>query len=279
MASPSEFLLSMGRSVLTPYSRLPGVACTAITGSSAEGHSDTHSDLDTTIYYDEMPPEADIRAIREQVGGGPLLWSLGSYAEGEFIESYRLKGVEVQIGHTTVARWEADIAKTLAGEEPGSPLHKAMSGTLVSIAVNGDERLEAWKRTLRVYPDVLRVAMVKHFLKFFAMWGVIDRLYIRDSNLWMRQALVESSFNLLGVAAGLEPAVLHDVSVQAGGALHRGSFDSSRRSWGEAGGVVGGADSGGGAGLARAGGGDGDAGGAGVAGGGYGRGAEGAGAG
>ncbi len=203
MASPSEYLLSMGRSVLTPYSRLPGVACTAITGSSAEGHSDHHSDLDTTIYYDSMPPEEAIRAIREQVGGGPLAWSLGSYAEGEFIESYRVKGVEVQIGHTTVARWEADIAKTLAGEEPGSPLHKAMSGTLVSIAVSGDERLEGWKRALRVYPDVLRVAMVKHFLKFFAVWGVIDRLYIRDSNLWMRQVLVESSFNLLGVAAGL----------------------------------------------------------------------------
>ena len=153
MSTPSEFLLGLGRVVLTPYSKLPGVACAAVTGSAAENHADPHSDLDSTVYYDTLPPEEEIRAIRERVGGGPLLWSLGSYAEGEFIESYRVNGVEVQIGHTTVARWEADMAKTLAGEEPGSPLHKAMSGTLVSIAVSGDNRLEAWKRRLREYPE------------------------------------------------------------------------------------------------------------------------------
>lgn len=43
------------------------------------------------------------------------------------------------------ARWEADIDRVLAGEELASPLHKAMSGTLISIAITGDDLLEKWK--------------------------------------------------------------------------------------------------------------------------------------
>jgi hypothetical protein len=203
MTKASQHLLTLGRELLAPFTRLPGVACAAITGSSAEGLSDAHSDLDMTIYYDSMPAEAEVRAARESLNGGPLVWSMGSHADGEFAEAFRLKGVECQIGHVTVARWEADIAKTLAGEEPGSPLHKAMSGTLVSIPVFGAARLEEWQRRLRDYPHALRVAMVRHHLKFFAIWGVWERIATRDAGLWLRQTLVESSFNLLGTSAGL----------------------------------------------------------------------------
>ncbi len=201
--TPSEYLLALGRAVLEPYSRLPGIACAAITGSCTEGLSDMYSDLDTTLYYDSFPPEDQIRAVREKVGGSALLWSLGSYAEGEFIESYKLRGVECQLGHTTVARWEQDLDRTLAGQEPGGPLHKAMTGTLISIPICGADRLAAWQARIREYPDALRLAMVRHHLKFFALWGVLPRLEVRDAGLWMRQALLDSSFNLMGVLAGI----------------------------------------------------------------------------
>jgi hypothetical protein len=204
MSTPaSAYLLALGRCVLTPYTHLPGVACAAITGSSAEGLSDTNSDLDSTIYYDTLPAEADIRAVREQVGGGPLILSLGSYADGEFMESFRVNGVECQVGHTTVAQWEKEMTRILAGEDPGSPSHKAMSGTLISIPITGDDRLEAWKQRIRAYPDALRLSMVRHHLRFFALWGVLDRVLTRDANLWYRQSLLDASFNLLGVCAGL----------------------------------------------------------------------------
>jgi hypothetical protein len=201
--TPSEFLLDLARRVLTPYSKLPGIACVAITGSCTEGYSDHYSDIDSTVYYDSFPPEDAIRALREQVGGGPLKFNMGSYAEGEFLESFYVDGVEIQVGHTTVAKWEADMTRILAGEEPASPLHKAMSGTLISIPIVGEHRLNAWQARIRDYPHALRLAMVRHHLKFFPIWGVLERTYTRDAALWMRQVLVESSFNLIAVAAGL----------------------------------------------------------------------------
>ena len=203
MTSHSEQLLRLGRSILVPYSELPGAVCTIITGSAAEGLADEFSDLDMIVYYASMPDEQQIRSIRQHIGGGPLTWSVGAHADGEFGEGFRVQGVDCQICHTTLARWEADIARVLCGDEVATPLHKAMSGTLLSIAVSGPELLEKWKDRLQGYSDALVAAMVERHLQFFPIWGVLARLERRDASLWIRQVLVESSFNLLGVLAGL----------------------------------------------------------------------------
>lgn len=216
----SEYLRTVGKRVLAPYCKLPGAACAVITGSSAEGLSDFHSDLDMIVYYDAFPPEEAMRALRATLTAAPLQWSLGSYAEEEFIESFRVEGIECQIVHTTVAQWERQMRETLAGKEPGGPLHKAMSGTLAAIPVHGAERLERWKALLRDYPEELRIAMVRQHLKFFALWGVNDRLEIRDSELWFRQSLLESSFNLIGVCAGLSKRYFSTFQFKRGGRFY-----------------------------------------------------------
>lgn len=203
MTSHSKTLLALGRRVLEPYAQLEGAACAAITGSNAEGHADEFSDLDMTVYYTRLPGEDAILAVRERLGGGPVTWNVGKHADGEMAFAYRVQGVECQIGHVTIARWEADIDRVLRGEELASPLHKAMSGTLISTAIKGDELLEKWKSRLRAYPDSLATDMVKHHLQFFPIWGLLPRLGRRNAELWMRQVMVESSFNILGVLAGL----------------------------------------------------------------------------
>ena len=156
-----------------------------------------------TVYYSRLPPENAILAVREQLGGGPITWKIGDHADGEFAIAFRVEGVECQIGHVTVERWEADIDRVLRGEELASPLHKAMSGTLISIPILGEDLLGKWKSKLCAYPDSLASAMVKHHLQFFPIWGLLPRLKTRNAELWMRQVMVESSFNILGILAGL----------------------------------------------------------------------------
>src|SRR5262249_49698553 len=161
-----------GRSVLNSYGELPHVACAAITGSTAEDIADTHSDLDMTVYYDadSLPTDADLNLARGRLGESPRICMLGDRAEGDIVESFRHNGVECQVRHTTVAKWEADITGVLAGNDPGGPLHKAMSGTLTSLAVLGENRLIEWQARLREYPQWLREAMARHHLQFFALW-------------------------------------------------------------------------------------------------------------
>ncbi|MGG6268451.1 hypothetical protein ACQ4M3_19345 [Leptolyngbya sp. AN03gr2] len=172
-------------------------------GSVAEGLSDEFSDCDMSVYYDELPSEEELDWARRQNQGSERLWVMGDRSEGGFAESYIVNGVECQFGHVTIAQWEKDILNILQGFDVQTPLMKAMSGTLIGIPLHGEALIQKWKSQISNYPDGLAQAMVQHYLKFFAIWGVQEKLGRRDTTVWYYQILVESAQNLLGVLSGL----------------------------------------------------------------------------
>ena len=200
----SEYLLRLGRTILTPYTQLPNARAAMITGSAAEGVSDHYSDLDMTVYYDgELPSEETLAAIRAGHGAPERAWLLGERADGNIAEAYELDGVQAQIGHATIAAWENDIAEVLDRWNADTPLHKAMSGTLECVAVHGEALIDRWKERIRAYPDGLARAMVEKRLQIFPVWYVQDALDGRDATLWHFQIRVETAYALLGILAGL----------------------------------------------------------------------------
>ncbi len=200
----SDFLLKLGKKILEPYTRLPTARAAMITGSAAEGVSDFYSDLDMTVYYEnELPDEAALARIRKQHGAPERAWLMGDRAEGAIAEAYELGGLQAQIGHTTIAAWENEIADVVDKFNADTPLHKAMSGTLEAVTVFGDAYMNAWKEKIAAYPDGLRRAMVEKHLSVFPVWYVQGALDGRDALLWHYQILTKAAFNLVAVLAGL----------------------------------------------------------------------------
>ena len=200
----SDYLLRMGRQILEPYTKLPSARAAMITGSAAEGISDRFSDLDMTVYYEgDLPSEATLARIREENGAPERAWFMGERAEGNIAEAYELDGVQAQIGHVTITAWENDIAEVLERWNADTPLHKAMSGTLECVAVQGEAYVERWKARIRDYPEELARAMVERWLRFFPVWYVQDALEARDATLWHFQIRTETAYNLIGILAGL----------------------------------------------------------------------------
>lgn len=202
MTEASARLLELARRVSIPYVRL-GAEAMMVTGSTALGLADNYSDIDMTAYWRRLPGEEELAAARLENGAAERAWLLGNPADGSFAEAYRLDGVEVQIGQATVDTWERDMAAVLAGEEIATPLHKALSGTLICIPLHGEELIGRWKETLRAFPPELGRKMVEHYLQFFPLWGMIESLGMRDAAVWRQGMLVEAAQNLLGVLAGL----------------------------------------------------------------------------
>jgi hypothetical protein len=184
MTTASEYLVSLACRLAAGYATLPGLRAFMVTGSAAEGKSDFYSDLDMTAYYDELPSEDDLSRVREQHGGSERIWVIGDRTEGGFAEAYLLNGIECQIGHTTIAAWESEMADVLDKPNADTPLHKAMEGTLKCIALHGEPLIEGWKAKLRAYPDGLAKAMVEQHLRFPAVWLLHDRLKTRDGAIW-----------------------------------------------------------------------------------------------
>lgn len=200
----SDYLLALGKKLLKPYTQLPNARAAMITGSAAEGVSDFYSDIDMTVYYEgELASEEELARIREQNGAFERVWLLGDRADGSIAEAYEVNEIQVQIGHTTIAVWEDEIAEIVERFNADTPLHKAMSGTLECVTVYGDAYMEKWKARIAAFPEGLRRAMVEKHLQFFPYWYNQKQLQARDATLWHYQILTESAYNLIAILAGL----------------------------------------------------------------------------
>ncbi|MBW4469744.1 MAG: nucleotidyltransferase domain-containing protein [Stenomitos rutilans HA7619-LM2] len=203
MNDRTQYLLELAKRNVKVYIANPNAKAVMVTGSIAEGLCDEYSDCDVGIYYDELPSEAELQLARQQNQGSERLWTLGDRKEGVIVESYLVSGVECQFGHSTIAQWEKDMATVLEAFDIQSPMLKAMSGTLIGVPLYGEALVQQWKAKAASYPDALAQAMVEHYLKFFAIWGMQEKFAKRDATLWYYQIMVESAQNLLGVLSGL----------------------------------------------------------------------------
>jgi hypothetical protein len=198
----SAYLRELAQRIASAYHEAASPVAALLTGSAAEGESDRYSDLDLILYHDVLPAADALRAARDRCGACDFRL-LGQGSEREFAEIYTVDGVECQVAHTTIAAWEDDMASVLQRLEVESPAQKALSGLLDGMPLYGSELIGRWRARAAVYPDALARAMLTHYLRFFPIWYVADRLATRDATLWLYQTYVESALNILGVLAGM----------------------------------------------------------------------------
>ena len=202
LTEASRHLQALARRNAQVYCALSTTQAIILTGSAAEGSSDTLSDIDMIMYYDTLPSEEVLlMACKQNKGEERRLF--GELEQGACLEIYKVQGVECQFAHTTVAAWERDIATVLEQLDVTSPLQKALAGTLDAIPLYGETLVRMWQARIAAYPDALAQAMVKHYLTIVPVWGIQQRLKSRDATLWHYQLLVEASLGILGILAAL----------------------------------------------------------------------------
>jgi hypothetical protein len=198
----SRYLLALAGRISQVYASHPNTRAIIVTGSAVEGVSDYYSDLDMIVYYEALPAEKELLAACQQ-NQGQKRNLLGEPGAEETAESYLVNGIECQVGHTTIGAWERDIATVLERLEVASPIQKALAGLLDALPLYGEPLVQQWRARIAAYPDTLAQAMVTHYLAFFPLWGIQERIAGRDATIWLYQILVETAHHLLGVLSGL----------------------------------------------------------------------------
>lgn len=200
--SSSQFLQALAKRNAAAYIAATQPDAVLLTGSAATGQSDFYSDLDLIMYYHAIPSEDTARAVSDRLGGSSYA-ALRPWAESGYAEHYFLHGVECQVAHTPIRRWEEDMAKVLE-ENDVTPHHqKALSGLLEGIPLYGETLIQEWRERASSYPDGLAHAMVEHHAQFVPMWKIRDRMAVRDARLWLSEIFVKAAYNILGVLSGL----------------------------------------------------------------------------
>jgi predicted nucleotidyltransferase len=192
----------MAEEVTAAYGAVVVPRAVLLIGSAARGDSDCYSDLDLILFYDgELPSDGQLRDARGRLGLGEVETAPRS---GDHVgETFVLRGVECQVHHQIAEAYERELAEVLEGLDPRSTQHRAIEGVLTGRALRGQDLIGRWQERAARFPDGLARAMVEAYLRFFPLWRFPHMTTTRDVDLWVRQVVVESAQNILGVLAGL----------------------------------------------------------------------------
>jgi len=174
-----------------------------VSGSTVDDIADARSDVDMSVVYGRLPPEADLRAACAAAGGLPWFWQAGSLADGSLVVAFTLDGVEVQIAYSDVATLEREIDEVVVRHNPDTPLHKLAEGVLKAEPLLDADRLRALQAKVAAFPPALSRAMAQHFIGRVTPWRTIAQLLHRDAALWCRELQVKACYKLIGALAGL----------------------------------------------------------------------------
>lgn len=168
-----------------------------LTGSAATGLSDAFSDLDLILYYERPPSAEQLAAVHATLQRSDLRVT-SDHETDSAMEMYVLQGVECQVAHLPIAKWERDMGAVLEDYEPATLVEKAIIGLMEGIALHGSDLITRWQERAASYPEDLARATVEHYLRFFPLWLVAEQWRTRDATIFYYQMLVEVSLNLLG---------------------------------------------------------------------------------
>jgi len=203
MAEPTSQLRDLARRITDVYLRHMPIGAALLAGSGARGDADRYSDLDLLMYADEVPPAEAAAAAQLELGAGPAVVLLAHGPNG-FLDQFPLDGVQCQVGVIPVGDVEDELDGLLVDHEGlDTPVGKIATGLLEGIPLHGEELLGRWRARVADYPEGLRVAMVRHWWRFFPLWYHEPSLASRDAGLWRQEELVNAAYALIGTLAGV----------------------------------------------------------------------------
>ena len=176
----------------------------AASSSSAppRGEADHYSDLDLLLYYDSPPADERLAAARAKLGIDEHTEIFGRTEDGAS-ETYRLDGVQCQLGHESIAGVEREIDRVVVDLDPTEEHMKILMGLEEGVPLYGKEVVAALRVRAR-YSDELQRAVLERSWKFFPLWYFEPRFAVHDAVLWRYDVLVQSVYSLLGVVLKLK---------------------------------------------------------------------------
>jgi len=203
MNEATKIRLELAQRNAARYAANPNIKAILLTGSVVQGGADDYSDIDTSLYYEGGPTEAEFQAACEaaRASGGDLHY--GTAEEGFAVYEY-IEGIRCDFGHGSMAQVEAmmqDFLETPDLEDMNKQI--AISGFLDGVPLYGEDWIKAWQAKLAAYPPGLGPALVKKHLRFHPYW-VLEKMGVaRRDHLFLYETLVTAARNILGILCGL----------------------------------------------------------------------------
>lgn len=168
----SEWRTELARPLLAAYAALSGVTAAALSGSAARGTADRWSDVEAMVFWSRPPRDREREDAAASGGATPRRFF--AYVEDERIWCDDLSAgsedVLVEVTHLLVATAEEHLDRLLRRCEPDPLLLNFAQGVVDAVPASGDGLLEEWRQRLAVYPEELRVAVIRRTAQVDHFW-------------------------------------------------------------------------------------------------------------
>jgi len=171
-------------------------------GSPSKGLSDSYSDLDIVVYWDEMNvPWLEQIPLKHLNCERELFKKMGE--EDIYLESYYFDSLKVDFGHVTLDVWKKLTESVIEGLDPDPDMHGTIGGFLAALPLHGEDLFQEWCVRLSEWPEGLAQNVVKRHLRFYHRGVLLHQGLERDDLVFFYDGICRMLKNLLGILAGL----------------------------------------------------------------------------
>ncbi len=212
MNEASQWRFAFARNLASIYAANSHVAAVIVSGSTARGHADRYSDIELGVFWHRPPTDADRRSAAEAIGGDlhrlfpydpeEEVWS-DDYFLGRSHPDQAKSGVLLEVGHYTTDYVNRTFDAVLRDHDPAPLKQNFIAGIVHAMPLYNTELVQEWKARAAVYPDGLRLAVVRQHAQIDHFWRS-EMWLARSENLTMLyQSFVQAQQQMLHVLLGL----------------------------------------------------------------------------
>lgn len=202
MNEASFWRLALAQQIAPHYSINPKVRAVSLGGSVARGCADRYSSIDLAVFWSEAPREKERRDILTRARGIRGILVPYNRQAGCWLDNYEVDGVTIRVRHTTIETTERLLADVLERFDPTLAKQQHLAALVSALPLSDPSLLTQWQSRALVYPDALRVAMVRASLLFRAGWEQ-EMLAERNELLLLYESLCTAQKHMLLVLMGL----------------------------------------------------------------------------
>ena len=199
----SEWRIELARDLAERYyATREHIKMIVLGGSPSKGLSDSYSDLDIVVYWNEIDVQW-LKAIplKDLNGRRELFKKMGE--ADIYLESYHFDSLKVDFGHVTLDVWKELTDEVLVRFDPDPDKLGTIGGFLSAVPLHGKELFEEWCSRLREWPEELAENVVKRHLRFYHRGVLLHQGLEREDLVYFYDGICRMLKNLLGVLAGL----------------------------------------------------------------------------
>ena len=197
----------LASNVSNAYIKNPKVEAVLLGGSVCRGWYDKFSDIELYVFWKEEPTDGDRKEPIHLMNGTVI--EFYPFEDDEWSETYVAEGVKMEISNFLTSTIQKIMDDVIVEFDTSLDKQCLVAAIHDGIPLYGGELLSTLKKKAAVYPEGLRLKMVRQSIDLGNRWSNREALLKREDWLMLYNVIVSVQMKLMGILFSLNRLYVH----------------------------------------------------------------------